>query len=158
MAFIVDGASYTYSEFIEYLESEFNLEYLAYEFASINNPRIPVNGFRLDGGDVLRGAVAVGAVTRDQVVRDFLNIYLRIVRNGGTDMDLPYDLDGLDVRYVPDVGSASLRSAMGSAHGRTGTAVQKGTQKTKPKAPAKKPAAKSASCRSSASKPKGARR
>ena len=116
MPYIYDGMTLDSKGLRDVLEEEYNLTGLAIEFFDLNYGPVTIGPLRLDCASVLWTMIGNGSLNEDSLVGSFMTAYTTAIREGTTGkIELPYDLDGLDVRYVRDGAvSKSRRSSCGS--------------------------------------------
>ena len=116
MPYIYDGMSLDFKGLREVLGEEYNLTVLAVEFFDLNYGPVKIGPLRLDCSGVLWAMIGNGSLNADSLVGSFMSAYTKAIREGTTgNIELPYDLDGLDIRYVRDGAvSRSIRSSCGS--------------------------------------------
>ena len=139
MAYIIDGERYTKAEVLEIIEDEYNPFTLACDYFDSSEPAIKVAETPGVGqGEVIRGLVAIGRISEDDVVRQFYTSLFRRLGKGET-----VDLYGTSVSYVPDrSGSNTVRPKSKVKSGVNTRYAAKGSSQRKP---GKKPSSRSTS-------------
>ncbi len=135
MPYIYEGQSYGPKDLRDALAEDYNIVSLAVEFFDLNHNPIMVGPLRLDCSQVLWAMIGQGSLNPDTVVSEFMGEYTKAVRNGTTDrIELPYDLEDLDIRYVRDsAASKSVRGTPRKAKPKAGSKSTKSKARTAPR-------------------------